>query len=227
VFQVFLFFRDTFCFTNPDDLPPHDSELARVYCTFFWNVTPYSLIVAYGRFGVTYCFHLQGRRVWQASSKHGSGCRLLLAGFLLGLLFDPEDGDNMFLRSDCGLLLGCMASHPRRYSPLWGSGIQQNPKRLKSGCGPKREEIKKPEETSFKIWPILGFSWQWRATYLSITRKYLHNLPNYYTLTDDLRLSWKRLWSDDPRPAMLQCVLWYKYTNVSGKRTASIFKVEK
>jgi hypothetical protein len=26
--------------------------------------------------------------------------------------------------------------------------------------GPKREEIKKPEETSFKIWSILGFSCQ-------------------------------------------------------------------
>jgi hypothetical protein len=31
--------------------------------------------------------------------KPGSACYLLHAGFLLGFFFDPEDGDDMFLRN--------------------------------------------------------------------------------------------------------------------------------
>jgi hypothetical protein len=47
---------------------------------------------------------------------------LLHDGLLLGLLFDPEDGDDMFLRRVCRLSPDCTASHPRRevsaYAPL-------------------------------------------------------------------------------------------------------------
>jgi hypothetical protein len=35
--------------------------------------------------------------------KTGSVCRLLLAGPFLTLLFDPEDGGDMFLSEDCTL----------------------------------------------------------------------------------------------------------------------------
>jgi hypothetical protein len=38
-------------------------------------------------------------RTWQ-----NTACHLLLAGFLLGLLFNPEDGVNMFLLNDGGHL---------------------------------------------------------------------------------------------------------------------------
>jgi hypothetical protein len=35
------------------------------------------------------------------------------AVFLLGLLFDPDDGDNMLLRNICKLQSDCMASYFR------------------------------------------------------------------------------------------------------------------
>jgi hypothetical protein len=39
---------------------------------------------------------------------------MLHAGFLLGLLFNPEDGSDMFFRNVCGLSTGYMALCPRR-----------------------------------------------------------------------------------------------------------------
>jgi hypothetical protein len=50
------------------------------------------------RFGGTYRLHLQGRTVIQARNKlqaGGSACCLLLASFLLGSHFNPEDGDTV------------------------------------------------------------------------------------------------------------------------------------
>jgi hypothetical protein len=44
----------------------------------------------------------------------GSACRLLLADFLLDLLFDPEDGRHTFLRIVGKLLQKCKALQPRR-----------------------------------------------------------------------------------------------------------------
>jgi hypothetical protein len=44
-------------------------------------------------FGGIYCFHRQGQRVIQSRNQIVAS-----VGFLLCLLFDPEDGDDMFLR---------------------------------------------------------------------------------------------------------------------------------
>jgi hypothetical protein len=51
--------------------------------TIFWDIRPCSPLKVKRRFGGT-C---------------GSACRLLHAGFLLGLLFDPEDGEDIFLQN--------------------------------------------------------------------------------------------------------------------------------
>jgi hypothetical protein len=40
--------------------------------------------------------------------------RTLLAGFLLGLLFDPEDGGSVFLQNVVVLLSDYIALYPRR-----------------------------------------------------------------------------------------------------------------
>jgi hypothetical protein len=50
----------------------------------FYDAMPYSLVQVYRYFGGEYCLHLQANS-------------LLLPGFFLGLLFDPEDGGMMFL----------------------------------------------------------------------------------------------------------------------------------
>jgi hypothetical protein len=42
-----------------------------------------------------YRLHVQARKVRQATS----ACRMFLAGFLIGLLFDPEDGGTTFLQN--------------------------------------------------------------------------------------------------------------------------------
>jgi hypothetical protein len=59
---------------------------------FFWDVTPCSL----------------------AEVQQRSVCRLLLAGFLLSLLFYPEDGVIKLLRNVGRLLPDYMGSHPWR-----------------------------------------------------------------------------------------------------------------
>jgi hypothetical protein len=79
--------------------------------TVFWDLTPCcNLVEDNQHFGDTYNLHLQGQRVNQSSAY----CQLL-AGFMLGLLFDPEDGDTTFHQSVGGLLLDYTALHPRRY----------------------------------------------------------------------------------------------------------------
>jgi hypothetical protein len=58
----------------------------------FWDMTPCSPLKTNRRFGGTCRLHLQGRRIQQ-----NSACYLLHTDFLLGLFFDSEDGDDMFL----------------------------------------------------------------------------------------------------------------------------------
>jgi hypothetical protein len=48
-----------------------------------------------------------------AGSKHGSACCLFHARLLLGLTFNTEDGDNMFLQSVIWLSSDYMALYPR------------------------------------------------------------------------------------------------------------------
>jgi hypothetical protein len=68
--------------------------------TAFCVVTPCSPVEIHRRFGGPYFLHLHGRRL-----------SLLLACFLLALLFDHDDGGNTFLRIVGGVLPDCTASH--------------------------------------------------------------------------------------------------------------------
>jgi hypothetical protein len=60
--------------------------------SIFWGITPCSALKVNRRLGGTCHLHLRGRRIRSASYR-------LHAGFFLGLLFDPEDGGDMFLRN--------------------------------------------------------------------------------------------------------------------------------
>jgi hypothetical protein len=61
----------------------------------FWVLTAF-----YSQRGIYY-LHLQGRRVSQARNqqKQEAGWAPASGTFLLGLLFDPEDGGDMFVRN--------------------------------------------------------------------------------------------------------------------------------
>jgi hypothetical protein len=73
----------------------------------FWDKIPCSPVKTPHHFGGTYRLHLQRRRV-------SSACSLLHAGFLLGLLIDPEDGGDIFLRNIDFPLPDYMALYSRR-----------------------------------------------------------------------------------------------------------------
>jgi hypothetical protein len=81
---------------------------------YLLDVAPCSLVKVYGRFGETYCLHLQSLgKAKQPTSKKQAEVYLLLASCSL---FDPEDGGITFLRNMCYfLLLNYTAPHPRRW----------------------------------------------------------------------------------------------------------------
>jgi hypothetical protein len=79
----------------------------------FWDVMKCSPVEIHDRFGGTYCLPLQNRRVSQ-QRVGGFVCCLLLAGYVLGLLFDPEDGDSTFPRNVNQLLPDYTKSIPRK-----------------------------------------------------------------------------------------------------------------
>jgi hypothetical protein len=64
-------------------------------------------------FQKTYCLHLRGKMVRRASIQRFA-CRLLLALYALGFLFEREDGSSMFLRNVCQFRLVYTAVYHKR-----------------------------------------------------------------------------------------------------------------
>jgi hypothetical protein len=80
---------------------------SRNWTTNFWHTTTsYSLLTVNQRFGRTSHLHFQGWRAWTAYC-------LLHASFLLGILFNPEDGGDMFLRNVGWFSTDYIAIYPR------------------------------------------------------------------------------------------------------------------
>jgi hypothetical protein len=80
------------------------------------KLTPCSPLKVNRRFGVTYRLHLQGRisrERYQHEIRWEAGLSPASAGYLLGLLFDPEDVGDIFLRN-VGLSPNYKALQPRR-----------------------------------------------------------------------------------------------------------------
>jgi hypothetical protein len=77
--------------------------------SIFWDITPCIPLKVNRHFGGTCHLHLQGRRKNQARNQRESFPLAFTlvsylaysfhAGSLLRLFFDPEDGDDMFLRN--------------------------------------------------------------------------------------------------------------------------------
>jgi hypothetical protein len=63
----------------------------------FWDITLCSPLSVNGRFGGTYRFYLQGRKNKFSKKPEQKHVSNFYAGFLLNLIFDPEDGGNIFL----------------------------------------------------------------------------------------------------------------------------------
>jgi hypothetical protein len=64
------------------------STVVAMESCIFWDIMPFSLVKA--DVLEELCFYLQGGGVRQARNQHVSACCLFYAGFLHGLLFDPE-----------------------------------------------------------------------------------------------------------------------------------------
>jgi hypothetical protein len=60
----------------------------------FWDIMPLRLLKDSRHFVGTYHLHIQGSRVSQARNQHEAGSKQSL----LGLLINPEDDGDMFLR---------------------------------------------------------------------------------------------------------------------------------
>jgi hypothetical protein len=92
----------------------HEPKVKR---TIFWAVAPCSPLKVNRRFGRTYSLHLQGRWISRARNQRESKWQ---AEILLGLFFDPEDGDDdMFIRNVGWLSTDCTALYTKRQYSSW------------------------------------------------------------------------------------------------------------
>jgi hypothetical protein len=92
--------------------------------SIFWDITPCSSLKDNRHFGGTYRLHLHGRRKSRASLALLDS--YFQAGFLIGLLFDPEDGGDMFLRNVDWLSMGysnCQSMELYIYVVFWSSAL--------------------------------------------------------------------------------------------------------
>jgi hypothetical protein len=77
----------------------------------FWDMTPCSpLKIDVSEEHIAYIFRAEE----QTEQETSSACYLCQVGFLLGLLFDPDDDGEIFLRNVGRLTTDYMALYPRR-----------------------------------------------------------------------------------------------------------------
>jgi hypothetical protein len=87
----------------------------------FWKITSCSPLKVYRRFEGTCRLHLHGWRV--RYSRNQQPCLLLHAGFLPGLLLNPEDRGDIFNWNLGWLSTDYLALCPKRQPPPWTLGI--------------------------------------------------------------------------------------------------------
>jgi hypothetical protein len=80
------------------EVKAHKTHTILKKSSVIWDITPWSPLKVNRRFGRTCSLYLQGRI--------SSSCYLLHAGFLFGLIFDTEDGGDIFLRN-----VGCLSTN--------------------------------------------------------------------------------------------------------------------
>jgi hypothetical protein len=90
------------------------------YCFITFHGTLCTLLEVHKCFGGSLCLHLQDQSASQARNQQTTWGKAELwsppasCGFLLVLLFNPEDGGSTVLKYVCTLLPDYMASHLRR-----------------------------------------------------------------------------------------------------------------
>jgi hypothetical protein len=96
--------RPTFRSCKPADFSPSLRPWRWRKCEEFWIRTQHSTLKVKRRFGRTYLLRLYCWKISQERNQHDAdsfACCLLHAGFLFGLLFNSEDGGDIFLRKVC------------------------------------------------------------------------------------------------------------------------------
>jgi hypothetical protein len=84
----------------------------------FWDIKPCILLKVSQCFRGIHCLHLQSWRISQSSITPAKACCRLHTGFLLDLLFNPEDGSHIFLWNVHWLSTDHIALYPRRQNSL-------------------------------------------------------------------------------------------------------------
>jgi hypothetical protein len=87
----------------------------------FWDMKSYNPVKLNPHFGGACGLHLRVRSISQPGNQHETGSKkrpdrcLLHAGFLVGLLINPEDEGDMFFRNVSLISLFYTALYPRRH----------------------------------------------------------------------------------------------------------------